>query len=84
MQIRPKNVDILSGTFPMESLDAKQIKFEMVLVPKDCNMIDLAMDKIDDYDPDSGNGYYQFIEETEEYISPKTRVALVNEVSTVI
>ena len=57
-------------------------KFKIILVPEECNMIDFAKKNIDNYDPDSGKGYYQFIEKTQEYISPKTQVILVSEVST--
>jgi hypothetical protein len=44
-------------------------------------MIDFAKEKFDNYDPDSGNGYYQFLKSAEEYIPPKTRVLLASEVS---
>jgi hypothetical protein len=44
-------------------------------------MIDFAKEKIDNYDPDSGYGYYQFTKEADEYISPTTQVVLVSEVS---
>lgn len=44
-------------------------------------MIDFAKKNFDNYDPDSGNGYYQFIKSAEEYIPPKTQVLLVSEVS---
>ena len=50
-------------------------------VLKECNMIDFAKEKVDNYDPDSGYGYYQFTEGTEEYISPMTQVVLVSKVS---
>ena len=55
--------------------------FKLILVSKESNMIEFAKEKIENYDPDSGNGYYQFTESNEEYISPKTKVVLVHEVS---
>ena len=76
MQIRQRSVDITD--IPLQSVDTK---FKIIAVPKECNMIDFAMENIGNYDPDSGKGYYQFIAGAEEYISPKTRVVLVSEVS---
>ena len=63
---------------PLQSVNTK---FKIITVPKGCNMIDFAKEKVENYNPDSGNGYYQFLEAIEEYISPKTQVVLVNEVS---
>lgn len=63
---------------PMQSVN---IKFRIIPVPKECNMIDFAKENFEKYDPDSGYGYYQFTEGTEEYISPKTRVLLISKVS---
>ena len=77
MQTHQRSVDITA--IPLQSVDTK---FKIIAVPKECNMIDFAMEKIENYDPDSGKGYYQFIKGTEEFISSKTRVALVSEVST--
>jgi hypothetical protein len=56
-------------------------KFKIISVPKECNMINFAKKNFDNYDPDSRNGYYQFLKSTEEYIPRKTRVLLVSEVS---
>ena len=53
-------------------------------VLKECNMIDFAKEKVDNYDPDSGYGYYQFTEGTEEYISPMTQVVLISQVSIIL
>jgi hypothetical protein len=61
------------------SMDASN--FQIIPVLKTCKMIDFAMEHIDNYDPDSGNGYYQLTKEKKEYISPKTEVVLVSEVS---
>ena len=66
---------------PMQSVNTK---FRIIPVPKECNMIDFAKEKFDNYDPDSGNGYYQFIKSAEEYIPPKTQVLLVSEVSIIM
>ena len=63
---------------PMQSVNTK---FRIIPVLKECNMIDFAKENFDNYDPDSGNGYYQFIKSAEEYIPPKTQVLLVSEVS---
>ena len=54
---------------------------QIILVTENCNMIDFAKRNIDNYDPDSGKGYYQFANRCEEYISPKTQIVLVSEVS---
>ena len=56
-------------------------KFKLFTVTEKCNMIDFARENVDKYNPDSGKGYYQFTEASKEYISPKTQVALVSEVS---
>ena len=56
-------------------------QFKIIPVSKESSMIDFAKKHIDNYDPDSGNGYYQFTEANEEYISPKTKVVLVSKVS---
>ena len=51
-------------------------------VHEDCNMIDFAKKCIGhNYDPDSGSGYFQFVGNTQEYVSPNTQVILVNQVS---
>ena len=63
----------------LQSMDTSN--FKIILVLKKCKMIDFAKEKIFNYDPDSGNGYYEFTEASEEYISPKTKVVLVDEVS---
>ena len=76
LQGRQKSANI-TDNIPLLSL-----KFKFIPVFEECNMIDFAKKNIDNYDPDSGKGYYQFIEETEEYISPKTQIVLVSEVST--
>ena len=77
MQIRRKSRHTYHTDIPLQSVTTK---FETITVPKECNMIDFAKEKIDKkYDPDSGYGYYQFLN-AEEYISPKTQVVLVNEV----
>ena len=75
MQIhqRSRNYDI-----PLQSVNTKH---KIITVPKECNMIDFAKKNFDSYDPDSGNGFYQFIKSAEEYIPPKTQVLLVSEVS---
>ena len=56
-------------------------KFKIILVHKESNMIEFARMNIENYDPDSGKGYYQLTEATEEYISSKTQVVLISEVS---
>lgn len=56
-------------------------QLKIICVSKESNMIDFAKKQIDNYDPDSGNGYYQFTEANEEYVSPKTKVVLISEVS---
>ena len=66
----------------LRSMDT--FKFEITPVLKKCKMIDFAMEHIENYDPDSGYGYFQFSKENEEYISPKTEVVLVGEVSMII
>ena len=73
MQIRRKSMNVEKA---QQSVDSK---FKIFTVSQECNMIDFAKEKIDKYDPDSGYGYYQFLD-AEEYISPKTQVVLVNEV----
>ena len=56
-------------------------KFKMIPVHKESNMIDFAMFNIENYDPDSGKGYYQFTEANqEEFISSKSQVVLISEV----
>ena len=81
MQIRRKSRHTYHTDIPLQSVTTK---FKTITVPKECNMIDFAKEKIENYEPDSGNGYYQFIEGTEEYIPPKTKVALVSKVRIVI
>ena len=77
MQRHRKSIDISTQSdIPMDAP-----KCEIIPVPEICNMIDFAKKNIDDYDPDSGTGYYQLTEESKEYISPKTQVALVRDVS---
>ena len=55
-------------------------KFKLFLVNEESNMIEFARINIENYDPDSGNCYYQLTEATEEYISSKTQVVLVSQV----
>ena len=81
MQVRRKSRSVYLTDVPMQSVNTKH---KTITVPKECNMIEFAKEKIENYEPDSGNGYYQFIEGTEEYIPPKTRVVLVSEVRIVI
>ena len=57
------------------------LRHKIFPVTNKCKMVDFAKKNIDDYDPDSGYGYYQFTEGTEEYISPMTQVVLVSKVS---
>ena len=49
-------------------------------VEEDCNMIEFAEQKIPNYDPDSGKGYYQLVDDTKVYISSKTDVVLISKV----
>ena len=72
------SVDI-TDIISLKPMDASKPK--IIRVPRECNMIDFAKENIDNYDPDSGKGYYQFVMGAEEYISRKTRVVLVSEVS---
>lgn len=66
----------------LRSMDT--FNFEITPVLEKCKMIDFAMKHIENYDPDSGYGYFQFSKENEEYVSPKTEVVLVGEVSIII
>lgn len=59
-------------------------KFKLFLVDEESNMIEFAQMNIENYDPDSGNGYYQLTEATEEYISSKTQVVLISKVSALL
>lgn len=72
------SVDI-TDIISLKSMDPSKPK--IIRVPRECNMIDFATEEIENYDPDSGRGYYQFVKGAEEYISPKTRVVLVSDVS---
>lgn len=53
---------------------------EIHLVDEECNMIDFAKKFVKDYDPDSGMGYYELTDGTEEYISHTTGVILISKV----
>lgn len=81
IQRHRKSVDMIE-IMSLRSMDTSN--FEIIPVPKKCKMIDFAMEHIENYDPDSGYGYFQFSKENEEYISPKTEVILVSEVSIII
>ena len=59
-------------------------KFKLFLVDEESNMIEFAQMNVENYDPDSGNGYYQLTETTEEYISSKTQVVLISKVSSLL
>ena len=59
-------------------------KFNIFFVHKESNMIEFARMNIENYDPDSGKGYYQLTEETEEYILSKTQVVLISEVIIIV
>ena len=76
MQSHRKSVKFTQSDIRMDAP-----KHKIFLVPEKSNMIDFAKKNIDNYDPDSGKGYYQFTETSKEYISPKTEVVLVSEVS---
>jgi hypothetical protein len=53
----------------------------MIPVHKESNMIEFAKLNIENYDPDSGKGYYQFTEANyDEFISSKSQVVLISEV----
>lgn len=54
----------------------------MHIVKEECNMIEFAKHVINNYDPDSGKGYFQLLAGSQEYISSKTDVVLINEVHT--
>ena len=82
MQSHQKSVTVAQPAYDIIPMDAPKPK--IFTVPENCSMIDFAKKNIDNYDPDSGTGYYQFTEESKEYISPKTQVALVSEVSSYI
>ena len=81
IQRHRKSVDMIE-IMSLRSMDTSN--FEIIPVLKKCKMIDFAMENIENYDPDSGYGYFQFSKENEEYISPKTEVILVSEVSIII
>ena len=46
----------------------------------DCNMAEFARSLNSQYNPDSGNGYYELMGDAEEYISRDTDVVLISEV----
>lgn len=62
--------------------DTTSTKFIPLIYPveKECNMVVFAEQKIPNYDPDSGKGYYQLVGNTEVYISSKTKVVLISKV----
>ena len=49
-------------------------------VENDCNMIEFAKSRNSQYNPDSGNCYYELMDDAEEYISRDTDVVLISEV----
>ena len=53
----------------------------MHYVEEECNMIEFAKQKDENYDPDSGKGYFQLTEKSQEYISSTTDVLLISEVN---
>ena len=52
-------------------------------VNEDCNMINFAKKHVENYDPDSGKGYYQLIDGVSEYISDQTDIVLITKVCAV-
>lgn len=52
----------------------------MYIVEQECNMVKFAQEKIKNYDPDSGKGYFQLTHGSQEYISSTTEVVLISEV----
>lgn len=56
----------------------------MHLVEEECNIIKFAKQKDENYDPDSGKGYFQLTERSPEYISSTTNVVLISEVNSYI
>ena len=49
-------------------------------VTEDCNMIDFAKKCVNNYNPDSGKGYYQLVDGDSEYVSHHSDIILISEV----